>query len=47
MTRKGAVLHLAAPGQGRDLELGPGDDYVVLGVLAGVFRAMEDVGSKM
>jgi len=37
MTRKGGALHLAAPGTGADLELGQGDDYVVLGVLAGVF----------
>jgi repressor LexA len=38
MTRKGATLHLAAPGHGEALELGPGDEYVVLGVLGGVFR---------
>ncbi len=42
MTRKGAALHLAAPGAGADLELGQGDEYVVLGVLAGVFRTTED-----
>ena len=42
MTRQGATLHLAAPGQGADLELGPGDDYVVLGVLAGLIRTIED-----
>jgi repressor LexA len=41
MTRKGAALHLAAPGLGADLELGQGDDYVVLGVLAGVFRTAD------
>jgi repressor LexA len=41
MTRKGAALHLAAPGSGADLELGQGDDYVVLGVLAGVFRTAD------
>ncbi len=41
MTRKGAALHLAAPGAGADLELGQGDDYVVLGVLAGVFRTAD------
>ena len=41
MTRKGAALHLAAPGAGVDLELGQGDDYVVLGVLAGVFRTAD------
>ncbi|MFI5233007.1 MAG: hypothetical protein ACHQSE_10910 [Gemmatimonadales bacterium] len=46
MTRKGATLLLAAPGQGEDLELGPGDDYVVLGVLAGVFRTVEDQRPK-
>ena len=39
MTRKGATLHLAAPGHGEALELGPGDEYVVLGVLGGVFTA--------
>jgi repressor LexA len=38
MTRRGASLFLAAPGHGNDLDLGPGDPYVVLGVLAGVFR---------
>jgi repressor LexA len=41
MTRKGATLHLAAPGIGADLELGQGDEYVVLGVLAGVFRTAD------
>ncbi len=41
MTRKGATLHLAAPGVGEDLELGQGDDYVVLGLLAGVFRTAD------
>jgi hypothetical protein len=41
MTRRGATLHLAAPGQGEDFELGQGDDYVVLGVLAGVFRTAD------
>ena len=45
MTRKGAMLHLAAPGQGQDLELGPSDDYVVLGVLAGVFRVADSGGA--
>jgi repressor LexA len=42
MTRKGATLHLAAPGIGADLELGQGDSYVVLGVLSGVFRTTDD-----
>lgn len=42
MTRTGASLRLAAPGQGQDLELGPGDDYVVLGILAGVFRVADN-----
>jgi repressor LexA len=42
MTRRGATLHLASPGGGNDLELGQGDDYVVLGVLAGVLRTTED-----
>ena len=46
MTRKGATLHLAAPGIGADLELGQGDNYVVLGVLAGVFKTTEDRGPK-
>lgn len=45
MTRKGATLHLAAPGHGEALELGPGDEYVVLGVLGGVFTANN--GSKI
>jgi repressor LexA len=39
MHRRGATLVLRAPGTGDDRELGPGDDFVVLGVLAGVFRA--------
>jgi repressor LexA len=47
MTRKGATLLLAAPGIGADLELGQGDSYVVLGVLAGVFRTTEDGRSKI
>jgi repressor LexA len=42
MTRRGATLHLVAPGQGSDLDLGPGDDSVVLGVVAGGFRTTED-----
>ena len=46
MTRKGAMLQLAAPGQGEELVLGPGDDYVVLGILAGVFRTTDDRGPK-
>ena len=41
MTRRGSVLHLAAPGEGEDLDLGPEDDYVVLGVLGGVFRTTD------
>jgi repressor LexA len=41
MTRRGSVVHLAAPGVGDDLDLGPADDYVVLGVLAGVFRTVD------
>ena len=44
MTRKGSVLHLAAPGEGDDLDLGPGDDYVVLGVLGGVIRSTDGRG---
>ena len=42
MTRRGAALLLSAPGQGEDLELGQGDNYVVLGVFAGVFRIPEE-----
>ncbi|MFI5246071.1 MAG: S24 family peptidase, partial [Gemmatimonadales bacterium] len=38
MTRRGSLLHLAAPGEGVDVELGQRDDYVVLGVLGGVIR---------
>ena len=38
MARRGAALLLEAPGAGDDREIGQGDDYVVLGVLAGVFR---------
>jgi repressor LexA len=39
MHRRGATLVLRAPGVGADRELGPGDDFVVLGLLAGVLRA--------
>ncbi|MBI3568167.1 MAG: hypothetical protein HY084_08205 [Gemmatimonadetes bacterium] len=39
MRRRGGTLVLDAPDAGEDLELGPGDDYVVLGVMAGVVRA--------
>ena len=46
MTRKGAAIHLAAPGHGTDLELGAGDEYVVLGVLGGVIRTTADRGPK-
>ena len=38
MIRRGAAVLLKAPGAGDDRELGQGDNYVVLGVLAGVFR---------
>lgn len=41
MEHRGAVLHLRAPGTGTDLELGQGDDYVVLGTLAGLFSAWQ------
>jgi repressor LexA len=41
MERRGAVLHLHAPGAGSHLELGQGDDYVVLGTLAGLFSAWQ------
>jgi repressor LexA len=41
MTRRGASLQLAAPGVGDDIELGQGDEYVVLGVLAGVIRTAD------
>jgi repressor LexA len=47
MIRQGANLRLAAPGAGADLELGPGDDYVVLGVFAGLVRVIEVQGSKI
>ncbi len=40
MQRRGAALVLKAPGVGDDLELGPGDDYTVLGVMAGVVRTV-------
>jgi repressor LexA len=45
MARRGAALLLAAPGAGADRTLGQGDDYVVLGMLAGVFR-IADVGGQ-
>ena len=45
MMRRGAALLLAAPGAGDDRALGQGDDYVVLGMLAGVFR-IPDGGSQ-
>ncbi len=38
MQRRGASIVFEAPGAGNDLELGPMDDYSVLGVLAGVLR---------
>jgi repressor LexA len=38
MYRHGATLVLHAPGSGEDRELAQGDDYMVLGVLAGVIR---------
>jgi repressor LexA len=41
MERRGAVLHLEAPGAGSHLALGQGDDYVVLGTLAGLFSAWQ------
>jgi hypothetical protein len=41
MERRGAVLHLEAPGAGSDLDLGQGDDYVVLGTLAGLFSGWQ------
>lgn len=36
MERRGATLLLHAPDNGESLEVGPGDDYAVLGVLAGL-----------
>jgi repressor LexA len=36
--RRGTTIVAEAPGAGEDRELGQGDDYVVLGVLAGVIR---------
>jgi repressor LexA len=44
MQRRGAALLLVAPGVGGDRALGQGDDYVVLGVLAGVFRITDGGG---
>lgn len=39
LRRRGATIVLMAPGAGEDVELGAGDDYVVLGTLCGVIRA--------
>jgi repressor LexA len=39
MRRRGAILVLEAPLAGEDLELGPDDDYAVLGLLTGVIRS--------
>jgi len=41
LRRQGAVLVLEAPGVGADLTVGPGDDFAVLGALAGVIRRVE------
>jgi len=41
MERRGAILYLHAPGTGSALELGQGDDYAVLGTLAGLFSAWQ------
>ena len=38
MTRRGATLVLDGSGAGDDVELSSGDDFVVLGVVAGVIR---------
>ena len=38
LKRRGATLLLADPHAGPDRELGPGDDFAVIGVLAGVIR---------
>jgi len=38
MQRRGATIVLEAPGAGDELHLGPGDDYAVLGTMAGVIR---------
>ena len=38
MTRRGATLILDGAGTGEEVELGVGDDFVVLGVVAGVLR---------
>jgi repressor LexA len=40
LTRRGASVVLEAPGAGAAIEFGPADDYTVLGVLAGVIRAL-------
>lgn len=41
LERRGATIVLLAPGAGEDLELGAGDNYAVLGTLAGVIRARD------
>ena len=38
LSRRGAAIILRAAGSGEDLELDSGDDYAVLGTLAGVIR---------
>lgn len=38
MARRGATLVLGADGGGEDVELAAGDDFAVLGVVAGIFR---------
>jgi SOS-response transcriptional repressor LexA len=40
LTRRGSSVVLEAPGAGLAVEFGPSDDYTVLGVLAGVIRAI-------
>ena len=42
MHRRGSTLVLDAPGAGEPCELGPDDDYAVLGVLAGVIRSQRE-----
>ena len=46
MTRRGATLVLDAAGAGESLTLEPGDDFEVLGVVAGVIRPPRDEATE-